>query len=128
MNGFRSLDKKLWKLVSEYVRRREAGPSGFTRCVTCNGFDHWKQMDAGHFMKSRFLPTKYSLKNVHPQCKICNQAKDGQQSIMGLYIDRKYGRGTADELIKLAHSGWLPDIFWYERQIADFREKLRLIR
>jgi len=44
---------KLWKLVSEYVRRRHADENGYTACYTCGTIKHWKEMDAGHAIPGR---------------------------------------------------------------------------
>ena len=51
--------KSLDSVFSEYIRRRYAQNEVAT-CVTCNKKDHWKKLQAGHFM-SRKHYTESSL-------------------------------------------------------------------
>lgn len=51
-------------------------------------------------MSRRKLPTRYDEQNVAPQCAGCNTFKEGQQFKFSKWIDRTYGEGTADELLR----------------------------
>ena len=96
----KGLVKKLDKLFSIYIRKRNA-MDGMVRCVTCNTTKHWKEVDAGHFCSRRHYSTRWHPTNVFEQCKKCNRF-GGENYLMGKYIDKTYGIGTADELIKLS--------------------------
>jgi len=99
----KGLVKKLDRLFSIYIRTRHA-KEGMVRCVTCKDPlpKHWKEVDAGHFVSRRHYATRWNQQNVHAQCKSCNGFHGGQNYIMGKYIDKTYGEGTADELITMS--------------------------
>lgn len=63
------LKKHLWRLFSEYIRKRDADENGMVKCFTCTRFSHWKEMQAGHFVaQSLGLWTVFVEHNVHAQC------------------------------------------------------------
>ena len=66
-------------------------------------------MDAGHFIDRRYLPTKFDERNVHPQCKKCNQMEDGNIKAYEYYLIGKYGPDILDELWDKALNGPAPD-------------------
>ena len=39
--------KKLDKIFSEYIRKRDADENGYVKCCTCPTVEHWKEMDCG---------------------------------------------------------------------------------
>lgn len=94
----RKLVKKLDKIFSEFIRKREADENGITSCVTCGRRDHWKNMDAGHFIGRQHMGTRWDERNVHPQCKRCNGFEGGQQYHYGHFLKIKYGDQIIDEL------------------------------
>lgn len=97
----KGLVKKLDKVFSIYIRTRLAKENQ-VQCVTCGVRKHWKEVDAGHFVSRRHYATRWNPQNVHVQCKSCNGFHGGQNYIMGKYIDKTYGEGTADELITMS--------------------------
>jgi len=97
----KGLVKKLDKVFSIYIRTRHA-KEGYVKCVTCGTRKHWKEVDAGHFCSRRFMSTRFHPQNVHTQCKKCNCFGAGENYLMGKYIDKTYGEGTADELITMS--------------------------
>lgn len=112
----------LWKLVSEYVRRRDDG-----QCFTCPTKKQWKEMQAGHFIPQSLCNTdfKYMETNVHCQCYRCNINESGNVAVYRVRIDEKYGFGTAEmmeEQNRQKIAKWtLRD---YEQAIRDYRKKL----
>lgn len=92
-------DDKLWRVFSDYIRRSNADDSGYCTCATCGVRGHWKDMDAGHFISRNHKATKFDPQNVAPQCKKCNRFLGGRQYEFGLYIDKKYGNGTAEKIL-----------------------------
>jgi len=106
----KGLVRKLDTAFSKYIRTR-LSKNEQVQCVTCGVRKHWKEVDAGHFVSRRHYATRWNAQNVHVQCKSCNGFHAGQNYLMGKYIDRIYGIGTADELINMS------------RQIKKFSNK-----
>lgn len=94
-------DKKLWKVFSEFIRRRDADENGYCKCFTCGVIRFWKQMDCGHGLGRQHLGTKYNEKNNHAQCKRCNGFEGGMREVYKENMNLKYGPGTW-ELMELA--------------------------
>lgn len=40
------LKSKLWKIISEYIRRKYADSEEIASCVTCGDSKHWKELQA----------------------------------------------------------------------------------
>lgn len=59
---------------------------------------HRKEGDAGHFAGRGRSNTLYDLENLNFQCRDCNRMEHGEQHLHGLYIDLKYGEGTAEAI------------------------------
>jgi len=65
-------------IISQYVRLKGADERGLIKCYTCPTVKHWTLMDAGHFLKRSHLYLRWDVtRNLRPQCKECNQIKDG---------------------------------------------------
>lgn len=94
-------DKKLWKVFSEYIRRRDSNKDGFGKCFTCHRIIHWKKGDCGHGIGRQHRVTKYNEKNNHLQCKLCNGFEGGKREIYKEEMNKRYGAGTW-ELMELA--------------------------
>lgn len=124
MKKIRTLDNKLWKIFSEYIRRRDADEDGIVYCITCGARKHWKQVDAGHFVSRNAKAIKYDEQNVHAQCKSCNGFHGGMSYVYGQRIDELYGEGTAENLEAQRHSisGWTAEHL--EKLIQEYTEKL----
>lgn len=91
----KSLKKEVWALFSELVRRSEADPFDYCKCVTCGKIDHYTRMQAGHFIHgTSFLIPEL----VHPQCPVCNGFKAGMAIEYKEYMLSKYGQNKLDEL------------------------------
>jgi hypothetical protein len=68
-------------IFSQLIRMKEADEHGMVKCFTCDKIKHWKQMQCGHFVKRGHMPTRFSEKNCRPQCKTCNEHKDGNEEV-----------------------------------------------
>tara|TARA_R100000654_G_scaffold60963_1_gene87826 strand:- start:295 stop:666 length:372 start_codon:yes stop_codon:yes gene_type:complete len=97
----KGLIRKLDKVFSMYIRTRHA-KNEIVECVTCGVKKHFSEMDAGHFVSRRHYATRWTSSNCHVQCKKCNNWGAGESYLMGKYIDKTYGEGTADELITMS--------------------------
>lgn len=90
------------KVWSEYIRQYYADPYGKVQCVTCPNKDHWKKMHCGHFVSRGQYSVRFDFRNCHPQCPECNIVKSGNLEEYERYIDFAHGKGTAEELKRLA--------------------------
>jgi hypothetical protein len=95
------LKKELDKWFSLYIRLREATDEGLVQCFTCGNVNNYKVgMQNGHFMSRQFMATRYDEQNCQVQCVGCNMFKFGEQFKFSLALDYKYGKGTAEELLR----------------------------
>lgn len=85
---------------SLYIRLSRSTKTGRAKCVTCGSRGHWKEMHNGHFMSRRHMATRYDEQNVDIQCPRCNLYEQGEQFKFGLAIDKKWGDGTAEKIMK----------------------------
>jgi 5-methylcytosine-specific restriction endonuclease McrA len=107
------------KVFSEYIRRRYA-KNGIAECVTCGKKDHWKNLQAGHFMSRKHYATRWDEDNVEVQCMACNVYRYGEQYLFAKHLGEK----KADEL--LAKSRTMVKIKDWELQdmIEIYKKKL----
>jgi len=114
--------KKLDKVFSEYIRRRDADEYGRVKCCTCPNTFHWSEMDAGHFVRRGNLSVRFHEMNCHAQCKECNQFKYGMEAEHYVYIANRYNEGTPLHLIQLGRSG----VKFMQFEIDEMTEKYKL--
>ena len=87
------------KVFSLFVRKRDSENGG--RCITCNKWFPYNELDAGHFISRNCLQLRYDERNVNSQCRLCNRFRNGEQALYSKALDAKYGDGTADELLEI---------------------------
>lgn len=72
-HGSNPIEKKLWRLVTDYVRIRDF--SDYGNCISCGRqFDCWEEAQGGHyrpFSKCKGY-TKFDYRGVFAQCAYCN--------------------------------------------------------
>ena len=91
--------KKLDKIFSEYIRRRDADENGYVKCCTCPTVSHWKEMDCGHWMLRGNKGTRFDERNCHAQCRTCNTHEDGMYDEHSSYIMHKHGLNALSDLV-----------------------------
>ena len=122
------LDKILWGIFSEYIRRRDAlkfSKGDIAKCITCSHISHWKEGDCGHGISRRHQGTKYDEKNNHFQCKGCNGLKAGKQFEYMLAVDRMYGKGTAEFLLMKSKQICKRKAIDFKIMIEEYKIKLK---
>ncbi len=117
--------KELDWIVSQVVRRSSADSQGMVKCATCPKVLHWKYMQCGHFQDRAHTATRYDMRNLAPQCEDCNCFNDGENDEFAEFIDGYYGKGTADELRKLANT--IVHDYNYEQEIIKWEALLATI-
>lgn len=88
------------KYFSLYIRLRYADEYGNTKCYTCDRVLPYKKVHAGHFMSRGKLSTRWDDRNVQVQCYGCNISRYGNQYEFGKRLDKTYGEGFADYLLR----------------------------
>ena len=105
-----SLEKTLDRWFSKFIRLRDSywdGRALIANCATCGNFvvvwtrekGYNPRAHNGHFIGRRYKATRYDEKNCNVQDVPCNHYGEGKQFEHGDYIDRKYGAGTAKDLL-----------------------------
>ena len=79
-------------------------------------------MQNGHFQSRRFMATRYDEQNCAVQCVGCNCFKQGEQFRFSIYIDSKYGEGTAEDLQYKARQIQKFSRVDYEEKISYYKE------
>ena len=125
--AIKPLKKKLDKLFSLFIRKRDSNLFGIGECITCGRINHYKKMDAGHYIKRQHLATRYDEKNVNLQCKRCNAFEQGNNEVYRRKIDLKWGDGTADTLEMKKHNKVKWTGFEYKCLIEEYENKLKNI-
>jgi hypothetical protein len=95
IESFRDLVKKLDKLCSEYVRRKEIGV-----CYTCGCIKEWKKMHAGHYVLRSNMQFRHDFKNLHCQCPRCNIFLHGNTIKYRKHLIKDYG----SEMVEIMES------------------------
>ena len=114
--------KRLWKIFSEYIRRRDGG-----KCYTCSTIGEWKTFDAGHYIPAgKSNPELYfNEKNVQSQCTACNRYKHGNLSVYAIKLVQEYG-GTSvlEELESIRKRSVKWNAWTYQVKIDEYKRKL----
>jgi hypothetical protein len=75
----KKLRKKLWDLISLYVRKNASNEHGIAFCYTCGRPHHYTDLDCGHYIHKDCLD--FEINNLRPQCTFCNRRKHGNSGI-----------------------------------------------
>ena len=118
----KTLITKLDNVFSEYIRRRYA-KNEIATCVTCGKKDHWKKLQAGHFMSRKHYATRWDEDNVEVQCSACNVFRYGEQYLFAKHL----GTEKADMLLhKSRETVKFPD--WEIQEMIDlYKTKISLL-
>ena len=99
------LHDKVWRLMSEWIRSKDADPHGRTSCYTCGAVDFYKKMEAGHF---RHRKLDFDERNLKCQCKNCNRNRSGNLDVYEEKLIIDHGEEWVEKLIAdaWAHNGY----------------------
>jgi hypothetical protein len=85
-------------MFSQVIRLSHADEKGMVECYTCGAIQHWKQMQCGHFIPRIHMLTRFSEDNCKPQCKMCNEGKDGNLVAFAEHLN--HDRSGAVEMLE----------------------------
>ena len=123
--SLKRLKEKADKLLSLYVRQRDADQHGIVKCVTCSNKTHWKGVDCGHWLSRSYLSTRFEETNVAAQCKRCNAWFGGRPDDFERFIAAKHGKEEVERLRALKHQSIKRTTSDYEELISELQEKLK---
>ncbi len=122
------LKKELDKVFSEFIRLRHSTIEGVVICFTCNKQDHWKRMQAGHFMSRRHLSTRWDEVNVQVQCVRCNMFNQGEQYKFGKLLDVRIGDNVSEALEAQAKLNVKYSRSDYEDLLKRYKDKVKKLK
>lgn len=102
----RRAKNRLWKKISELVRRKYADENGLVKCFTCGTKKPWAELDAGHFIPAgNCAALRYDLRHIRPQETGCNRFKGGNPIIFRIELCKEIGEDAVKELeqVYLSH-------------------------
>ena len=121
----KNLIKKLDSVFSLYIRRRHA-KNDIAQCYTCGKKDHYKKLQNGHFMSRKSYATRWDETNCQVQCVKCNMFEQGMSYVFGLNLNKQFGEGTAEallrkskEILKLSNDEVVSLITKYENKLDN---------
>jgi hypothetical protein len=131
------LHKILWeRYFSPYIRQRDAlalhkekgTDPDYAMCCSCGWVQHWKKMDAGHYISRGYKSILYDERNVNAQCKRCNGFKQGNASDYRKFLINKYSEEVVEELeaLKFKIRQYRPPEL--EEMIETYKEKLKQLK
>jgi len=85
----KNLVKELDAVFSIYIRKKNIDENGFTNCYTCGKYDHWKNLQCGHYISRKHFSLRWSELNTRPQCVGCNIFKKGNLDVYALNLMRE---------------------------------------
>ena len=122
----RVLIKRMDKVFSEYIRKRDSRDGYFT-CCSCGHRKPYNLADAGHFINRRWMALRWDERNVHAQCSSCNRFDEG--NLIGYYrfMLEKYGQDTIDllESLKTPYKWTDGEV---DLLIKEYRRKVKDVR
>ena len=76
---------------------------GFNTCITCGKKDHWKNLQASHFIPGRRNSILFLEDNCHAACYACNIMRHGAIEDYYPFMLKTYGQDTIDKIKELKH-------------------------
>jgi hypothetical protein len=121
-NTRKKLHKQMWKLMSLYIRTKDADNNGMVSCYTCGIVKHYKEMDCGHFKHGRLDGDERNLK---VQCSKCNRYLSGHLDVYAERLIRDYGLDWFNQLVLDANTHQGYSISELACIIRDLKTKLK---
>lgn len=89
VKSIQQLKKEADRWCSEWIRRKDADREGYCFCFTCGKRDHYKRMQAGHYISRVYGNTRYYEPNLKVQCPACNIFKYGNMEEYAIRLERE---------------------------------------
>lgn len=90
------LIKELDAWFSRYIRLKYSDSRGYCRCISCGKVYFWKEIQNGHYMSRRYMPTRFSEDNCRPQGVECNIFNQGAIQMYRRALIKEIGEQRVD--------------------------------
>lgn len=116
------LRRKLWPLISKYIREKYQNEDGSTTCYTCRrNIPKGGKVDAGHFLPKRLYKAHYyNVDAIRPQCFRCNGPGQGEQLLFYFHLADEIGAEAVSWIRSHKDDGWPEDKPWYIDMIRRY--------
>ena len=125
------IKKKAWDVFSRYIRMRDClettGCTSWGLCITCGKRNHFKLLQAGHFVAGRHNAGLFSERGVHAQCYNCNINLRGNTLEYRRQIIKLYGEGADEEIEREAAATRTYTVEELEELAKSLKEKIRYL-
>jgi len=125
MNNKTAKRKTAWKYMSLYCRLRDCllttGKRDIGRCISCGVLVPIEEANAGHFEHGDNMD--FVEKNINLQCIRCNHHLSGNLGRYAIALDRKYGKGTCEQLFNMKHIPQKYTDFDFEQIKEKYKKK-----
>ncbi len=124
----KTLKKRAWNLISEFVRRSAADNNGIVKCYTCAKPHFWTDMDCGHYIHGDNLDLE--INNLRAQCNYCNRRLHGNSGIFCEKLIKEIGseeierlRFKKNQVLKLSFTELKQIIEEYKQKLLTLTRK-----
>jgi hypothetical protein len=118
------LKEELWELC-KFLTRKVYGYTCYT-CGTSVEYPH-----TGHFITDSTCSTElsYDLRNLRPQCYVCNIHKSGNWYEFERRLLKEHGHEYVQDLKERNEKtkGLQYDILWYRMKVEEYKNKKALL-
>ncbi len=111
-------------VYSQWIRISASDVSGICECYTCGKKDRYQNMDCGHYIPRDNNSTRFLPENTKPQCKICNQYKDGNEQAFADHLERD--KISTAWLWQASREVIKPTISELKELLIQYRHKLKV--
>jgi 5-methylcytosine-specific restriction endonuclease McrA len=125
--SWQNLCDDLDAIFSRYIRLRDADENGMVKCYTCPVIKPISEMQCGHFIPRANLATRWLPENCKPQCKGCNEFKDGALDAFAAHLEQD-NFGAVDSLNELKRERYKPGISDLKQLIQEYRHKVKFLQ
>jgi hypothetical protein len=117
----KTLHNKAWKLMSEYIRRKDADWKGNVKCYTCYKTLHWKEAHCSHRWHGRL---DFDERNQKPCCVKCNTYLSGNLGEYERHLITDHGLDWSNQLKSDANTHQGYSISDLKAIIGDLKQKI----
>lgn len=114
-------EQQLDRVFSLYIRLKYADFRGYAPCFTCDERLPWQELQAGHFIRRQHSSVRFHEDNVRPQCRSCNEFRDGMEHSFEERLRDELGDEEVDDLIELGRREEQYTEAWYRERTRYYR-------
>ena len=119
--------KDTWKLMSFWIRKKEADYRDYVHCYTCDIVLNYKQANAGHYNHNKL---DFDPRNIKVQCVRCNKYLRGNLGKYAERLIREHGQEWLDQLNKdcaeKGNSYKIPELLEIQESLKKEIDKIKV--